>query len=229
MPATVEAALVLIVLVGPGFIASRLLNSLVPYRAPTAFQETTQALVFSAVMVPIWLMAARPLLSSRNAFLAAWRDHETASQLPWWAVGMPVLVLMLVYFVAAPTLAIAWALLVRKRPHIRFAGWLLERLGSKLRYAEGPEVWDEIFGADEVQKWVRVTFKDGTAVEGLLIGAGLSPSGRQLHLSGLAGIANSLTVLNSDGRVVDDLSARQVEAIWIEIGSEVRRVDVFTS
>ena len=56
MPGTVEAALILLVLAGPGFIASRLLNSLVAYRLPTAFQETTQAIVFSAVLVPLWLM-----------------------------------------------------------------------------------------------------------------------------------------------------------------------------
>jgi hypothetical protein len=35
MPGGVEAALVLIVLAGPGFIASRFLNSLAPYRTPT--------------------------------------------------------------------------------------------------------------------------------------------------------------------------------------------------
>src|SRR6266496_2696408 len=92
MPAGVEAALVLIVLAGPGFIASRMLNSLVPYRTPTAFQETTQAIVFSAVLIPIWLMAARPLLAARNAILAVWRDQQRATELPWWAILMPILV-----------------------------------------------------------------------------------------------------------------------------------------
>jgi hypothetical protein len=58
MPGTVEAALVLIVLAGPGFIASRFLNGLVAYRTPTAFRETTQAVVLSAVLVSVWLLGA---------------------------------------------------------------------------------------------------------------------------------------------------------------------------
>src|SRR5687767_11433308 len=112
MPGTLEAALILVILAGPGFIASRLLNSLVAYRTPTAFQETTQAVVLSAVMVPIWLLAARPLMASRNAVLAIWKDQQQASQLPWWAIWMPIFIFVLVYFVAAPILALVWAVFI---------------------------------------------------------------------------------------------------------------------
>ena len=145
MPGTVEAALILLILAGPGFIASRLLNSLVAYRLPTVFQETTQAIVFSAVMVPIWLMFSRPLLASRNAMLAVWQDQQHASKLPWGAIWMPIAVFVLVYFIVAPIVAVIWAVIIRGRPHIRAAQWLLRRVGLAVRYDEGPEVWDEIF------------------------------------------------------------------------------------
>jgi hypothetical protein len=112
MPAGIEAALVLIVLAGPGFIASRFLNSLVPYRPPTAFQETTQAIVFSSVLVPLWLLFIRPLLASRNVIVAVWLDQQNAARLPGWAIAMPVLVFVLVYFVAAPAAAVAGTRLV---------------------------------------------------------------------------------------------------------------------
>jgi hypothetical protein len=111
MPGTLEAALVLIVLAGPGFIASRLLNSLVAYRTPTAFHETTQALVISAVTVPVWLMAARPLLVARNAMLSVWREEQHASQLPWWAIWMPIVIFAVVYFGAAPLIGMGCSLM----------------------------------------------------------------------------------------------------------------------
>ena len=227
MPGTVEAALILLILAGPGFIASRLLNGLVAYRLPTAFQETTQAIVFSAVMVPVWLIFTRPLLASRNAMLAVWRDQQYASELPWYAIWMPIAVFGLVYFVAAPIVAVIWAVIARRGLHIRAAQWLLRRVGLAVRYDEGPEVWDEIFANDDRQRWLRVTFKDGRAVEGILVGAGVSPAARQVQLSGVAGVANSLAVLDETGAVVEDLATRNVEAVWIDVGAEVRRIDVY--
>ena len=191
MPGSVEAALVLIVLAGPGFAASRLLNSLVPYRTPTAFQETTQAVVFSAVMVPVWLLFAKPLLASRNEMLAVWNQQQQAARLPGWAIGMPILIFGFVYFVVAPCVAIVWAIFIRKRPHVRAAQAILGLASITVRAEEGPEVWDDLFTQDDRQRWVRVTFKDGTAVEGVVKSAGVSPASKQVHLTGLAGVANS--------------------------------------
>ena len=229
MPGSVEAALVLLVLAGPGFVASRLVNSLVPYRTPTAFQETTQAVVFSAVMVPVWLLFAKPLLASRNAMLGVWKQDQQAAQLPGWAVWMPILIFGLVYFVVAPSVATVWAIFIRKRPHVRAAQAILGLAGVTIRAEEGPEVWDDLFVQDDQQRWVRVTFKDGTAIEGCLMSAGVSPASRQIHLAGLPGVANSLTVLDATGAVVRDLAAHDVAALWIEVNAEVRRVDVYRS
>lgn len=227
MPTGVEAALVLIVLAGPGFMASRFLNSLVPYRPPTPFQETTQAIVFSAVLVPLWLLFSKPLLASRNVVVAAWQNQQAVSQLPAWAIYMPLLVFVCIYFVAAPLVAVVWAVFIRARPHIRVAQTLLRTLQLPVRYGEGPEVWDELFGRDDTQRWVRVCYKDGHAIEGVLVGVGVSPSARQIHLSGLEGVANSLTVLAADGTVRRDLSADGVASVWIDVGGEIHRIEVY--
>jgi hypothetical protein len=227
MPTGIEAALVLIVLAGPGFIASRFLNSLVPYRPPTVFQETTQAIVFSAVLVPVWLLFSKPLLASRNVIVAAWYDQHAAFQLPGWAIYMPLAVFGLIYFVAAPFLALVWAIFIRAKPHVRLAQSLLGTLGIPVRYDEGPEVWDEIFGRDDTQRWVRVCYKDGHAIEGVLVRAGVSPSARQVHLAALPDVANSLTVLRDDGTVKRDLSHEGVTSVWIDITTEVHRVEVY--
>jgi hypothetical protein len=229
MPGTVEAALVLIVLAGPGFVASRLLNSLVPYRMPTAFQETAQAVILSAVMVPVWLVFAKPLLAARNEVLAVWSQQHQAAQLPGWAIWLPILIFGLVYFIAAPCVATLWAILIRRRPHVRAAQAILRLASVTIRSDEGPEVWDDLFVHGDQQRWVRVTFKDGTAVEGCLMSAGVSPASRQVQLSGLRGVVNSLTLLDVDGAVVRDLNAQDVAALWIDVNADVRRVDVYRS
>jgi hypothetical protein len=82
-------------------------------------------------------------------------------------------------------------------------------------------------GRDDEQRWVRVCFKDGQAVEGVLISAGVSPSAKQIHLSGLPDVANSLTLLTADGTVQRDLSQAGVNSVWIDISSEVQRVEVY--
>jgi hypothetical protein len=229
MPGTVEAALVLIVLAGPGFVASRFLNSLVPYRMPTAFQETAQAVILSAVMVPVWLVFAKPLLAARNEVLAVWSQQHQAAQLPGWAIWLPILIFGLVYFIAAPCVATLWAILVRRRPQVRAAQAILRLAGVTIRSDEGPEVWDDLFVHGDQQRWVRVTFKDGTAVEGCLMSAGVSPASRQVQLSGLRGVVNSLTLLDIDGAVVRDLNAQDVAALWIDVNADVRRVEVYRS
>ena len=227
MPTSVEAALILIVLAGPGFISSRMLNRLVPYLTPSPFQETTQAVILSALMVPVWLLAARPLLASRNEFLKIWQQQQLASHLPWWAICMPIAVFVLVYFVVAPLLAVSWAIVIRRAPHIRLALGLLQWAGVRARYDEGPEVWDEVFGHQDTQRWVRVVFRDGTALEGVVTGAGVSPAARQVYLRGLEGVANSLARLDAQGNVLEDLSAKGAEGVWIDIGGDVRVVEVY--
>lgn len=157
MPSSVEAALVLIVLAGPGFVASRLLNALVPYRTPTAFQETTQAIVCSAVMVPVWLLFAKPLLASRNEILAVSGHNSIGpSSSRDGAIWQPILIFGLVYFIVAPCVATLWAIIIRKRPHVRLAQAVLSRTGVTVRAEEGPEVWDDLFAQDDQQRGVRV-------------------------------------------------------------------------
>ncbi len=100
-------------------------------------------------------------------------------------------------------------------------------MGLTVRYDEGPEVWDGLFADMDIQRWIRITFKDGRALEGVLVAAGVSPSGRQLQLGALPNVANSLVVLDEHGTAMDDLAARDVETVWVDVGAEVRRVDIY--
>lgn len=224
MPTTVESLLIVVVLIAPGFIANQVRSSLVPYRVPSALQETIRAIVLSAVMIPAWLAFTPSLLRSRDQFLLLWRE---SSSLPWWAVAIPLGVMVVVYFLVAPAVGVLDAVLQVTRPHARMAHWLLRKIGVTTRYEAGPEVWDQVFGHRETQPWVRIWFKNGMAIEGVIKHAGTSPATKQLYLTGLKGVPNSLVRLDAEGTVIEDLSAKEGDGIWVEIGSEVFMVEIF--
>jgi hypothetical protein len=66
LPTTLESALVLLILLVPGFIAVRVKNSLLPYRLPSAFQETVEAALLSVFPLPVWLLFGWRLLRARH-------------------------------------------------------------------------------------------------------------------------------------------------------------------
>lgn len=224
MPTTIESALVLIVLIAPGFIASRVKNSLVAYRLPSAFHETVEAVILSAVLVPAWLIFAGYLLRARNQWLMAWRSSTTPSIT---TVLGPLLIVCTICFVIAPLVGVVYAVVQTKRPHATVGSRVLRVLHAIPSSEEGPEVWDQVFGRRDVTPWVRVWFKDRTAIEGVVRYAGVSPASKQLYLSAVAGVPNSLVRLDVNGAVVEDLSEKQGEGIWVDVGAEVQMVEVF--
>ena len=155
---------------------------------------------------------------SSNSLRLTCRGGPSACRLPslFWST-----------LLSAPLLAVSWAIVIRRAPHIRLALGLLQWAGVRARYDEGPEVWDEVFGHQDTQRWVRVVFRDGTALEGVVTGAGVSPAARQVYLRGLEDVANSLARLDAQGNVLEDLSAKGAEGVWIDIGGDVRVVEVY--
>lgn len=222
MPTTAEAALILIVLIAPGFISTLVKNALVAYRTPSAFQETVQAVILSVVMLPLWLVGGY-LFRAREQFVMAWHHPVPV---PLWAVGLSIAAICLIYFIVAPLLGIAYALILIKRPHVAVGNWLLKKFGVTTRHERGPEVWDQVFGQRSEAPWVQVWFKDGSKFEGVIKHAGISPASKQLYLSGMEGVPNSLMRSDAHGTVYD-LSGTQAEGVWIEIGPEVQSLVVF--
>jgi hypothetical protein len=220
VPTTLESAVVLLILLAPGFIAVRVKNSLLPYRPPSAFQETVEAALLSALLVPVWLLFAWRFLKARDHLTAV---STTLAPLDLWLFVPVVGVIALVYLVISPSLGVVYALVEARHPYTAVARALIRgRLGAHVH----PEVWDRAFNRD-VQPWVRIVFKNGTAVQGLARFAGLSPAGRQLLLVPWTGVPESLVRLDAEGNVIEDLTARAGEGIWVEIGPEVLFVEIF--
>jgi len=222
LPATVEAVFVLLVFLVPGFIAVQVKNSLLPYRIPSAFQEAAEAVVASTILLPVWWVFAWRLLHARAHVLEA---IATGGSIDVIGVGAPVAgVIALVYFVLSPAVGIAYALVQTHRPYVRLARMVLPNAVSS---EAQPEVWDRLFSGEEEQPWVIVWFRTHGAIGGAVRLAGVSPSGRQLLLGPTQGEPESLVRFNQSGIIVQDLTEK-TEGVWIEIGPEVLRIDIFS-
>lgn len=219
MPTTLESALVLLILLAPGFIAVRVKNSLLPYRVPSAFQETVEAAILSVFPLPVWLLFGWRFLNARNHLILTSESLQPLD--PW--VFLPVLgVIAFVYVVISPLLGIAYAIVQASPPYATLVGQVIrERLGAHAH----PEVWDRAFNRD-VQPWIRVVFKSGTAIQGIARFAGLSPASKQLFLVPLVGVPESLVRLDAQGVVLEDLTTR-AEGVWVDIGTEILFVEIF--
>ena len=81
MPTTLESALVLLILLAPGFIAVRVKNALLPYRVPSAFQETVEAAILSVFPLPVWLFFGWRFLKARNHLILTSQSLQPLD--PW--------------------------------------------------------------------------------------------------------------------------------------------------
>jgi hypothetical protein len=141
---------VLLILLAPGFIAVRVKNSLLPYRPPSAFQETVEAALLSALLVPVWLLFAWRFLKARDHLIAA---STTLAPLDLWLFVPVVGVIALVYLVISPGLGVLYALVQARQPYTAVARKLIRgRLDAHVH----PEVWHRASNRD-VQPWVRIT------------------------------------------------------------------------
>jgi uncharacterized protein DUF6338 len=219
VPTTLEAALVLLILLAPGFIAVRVKNSLLPYRVPSAFQETVEAAILSVFLLPAWLAFGWRFIKARRDLILT---SQTLQPLDPWVFAPVIGAIAVVYLVLGPLAGLAYAFIQANQPYVAAIGRVARgRLGPHAH----PEVWDRAFNR-EIQPWVRVVFKNGTAIQGIARMAGLSPASRQILLVALPGVPESLVRLDEHGRIADDLTAR-AEGVWVEIGGEVLFVEIF--
>jgi len=122
VPTTLESGLVLLILLAPGFIAVRVKNSLLPYRPPSAFQETVEAAILSAVLLPVWLVFGWRLLKARHHLMIT---STTLEPLEMWTLLPAAGVIALVYLVISPVLGVLYALIQANQPMKKAKGSIL--------------------------------------------------------------------------------------------------------
>lgn len=231
MPTTLEAVLLIAVVMGPGFVAARTSDELIPYRETTAFQESLQSALLGLLIAPAWVPLTGVVARLRT-YLWLTLDHQPAP-LPTVDLLLLVVGAAVVFFGVAPTAGAIAASIHLSRPHIRIGGRLVEKLGSgegaiaDWTREVGADVWDHELGRRESMPWARVLLADGTSVQGLVERASVAPSPRELLLVGDPSIAQSLARLEGDGSTVAEDLTGTATGIWVPIDESVRGVVFF--
>lgn len=140
MPATVEALLIALVFVMPGFIAVRTREWLVPTVAKAdAVQVTLRSVTVSLLFLPLWVFAAPELLELRRNLAAAGATGVSTVSL----VHRGVLTFFAVALILPVCGGIVWGVGYWQDWYPKLVGRLLPRLGIPApSRGVGEDLWD---------------------------------------------------------------------------------------
>lgn len=180
MPTTVEALLIAMVFVMPGFLFVRTREWFVPPVAKSdAFSLTLTSITVSLAFVPLWLVAAPDLLDLRHRLtVAAAMSPPTAVSLSHRGVLFFALALLLPVasgFVAAIAYWQDW--------YPRLGSLLLPWVGIPgPNPGVGADVWEKLWLNSKRQRWLTIRTKDGPIYVGRGVEFGYSSQGRDIVL-----------------------------------------------
>ncbi|MGH7323982.1 MAG: DUF6338 family protein [Candidatus Rokuibacteriota bacterium] len=217
MPATLEALLILLVFIMPGFITVRTKQMLVPgVRKPDAVQTTLSSITVSLLYLPLWLVASRDLLllQSRLTKVAEAPSVASVSLSDRAVFSFFALALLLPI-----SMGILWAIGSWNDWYPRMAERIAPRVGLRApTRGVGDDLWDKLWLNRLRQPWLTVYLKDGRVYVGRGVEFSLSAYGRDLVLG-------SDTKMFEGGEEKKDLATTAGECIWVP-GSEVSSIDV---
>ena len=181
MPATVEALLIAVVFVMPGFILVRTREWFVPPVAKSdAMSLTLTSITVSLAFVPLWLAAAPDLLDVRHRLTMA-AAAASAPSVPLGHRGVVAFfALSLLLPVSAGLLA---AIAYWQDWYPKLGGRLLPRLGIPApSRGVGEDIWDRMWLNSRRQVWLTVYTKDGPIYVGRGVEFGYTNQGRDVRL-----------------------------------------------
>lgn len=181
MPSTVEALLIAVVFVTPGFIFVRTREWFLPPVAKSdAVSLTFASITVSLVFVPLWFVAAPDLLDVRYRITAA-VAASGAPSVPLTHRGVVAFfALSLLLPVSTGVLA---AVAYWQDWYPRLAGRLLPKLGIPApSRGVGEDLWDRLRLNQKRQVWLTVYTKDGPIYVGRGVEFGYTGQGRDLRL-----------------------------------------------
>jgi len=181
MPSTVEALVIAVVFVMPGFILVRTREWLVPPVAKSdALSLTLTSITVSLAFVPLWLVAAPDLLDLRYRLMtAAAAPGAPSVRLTHRGVvaffGLSFLLPVSAGFVAAIAYWQDW--------YPKLAVRLLPRVGIPApSRGVGEDIWDRLWLNFRRQVWLTVYTKDGPVYVGRGVEFGYTSQGRDVRL-----------------------------------------------
>jgi hypothetical protein len=216
MPATIDALVIVLVFIMPGFIVVRTKESLVPsVGKPEALQITLRSITASLLFLPLWLVAMPDLLLLRSRLIQLSQASAAVSPLS----GRPILTLFTVTLILPGAAGILWAIASWNDWYPRVAEPIYLKLGLRSpSRGVGEDLWDKLWLNRGQQPWLTVYLKDGRVYIGRGIEFSQSSYGRDLLLG-------SDTKMFKDAEEKKDLATSAGEAVWIP-ASEVSSIDI---
>jgi len=213
MPGTLEALIIALVFVMPGFITARTREMLVPtVGKPEALQITLRSITVSLLYLPLWLLASPHLFALRTRI----------TQGPALATGLPMrpTVMFLALSLILPVcVGFVWAIASWNGWYPRFVSRIYPRLGLRAPlHGVGEDLWDKLWFNRSKQPWLTVYMKDGRIYIGRGVEFSQSSYGQDLLLG-------PDTKIYKDGEEKKDLATSAGEGVWIP-GREVTSIDI---
>jgi Family of unknown function (DUF6338) len=218
MPATVEALLILLVFVMPGFVTVRTKETLVPTIGKAQpLDVTLRSITVSLLYLPLWLVFAPDLLSLRAGLSAAVQQPITRPDL---VLDRGVVVFVALSVMIPGVIGTLWAVAYCNDWYLKATRHIYARLGIPSPHAGiGEDVWDRLWLNREGQPWLTVFMKDGRIYTGRGVEFSLSAYGKDLVLG------PDVKMFDKDGRLSRDLVESRSEGVWIP-AAEIASVDI---
>jgi len=214
MPSTVEALLIAVIFVMPGFILVRTREWFVPPVAKSdAFSLTLTSITVSLAFVPLWLAASPDLLDVRYRLTtaAAAPGAPSVSLTHRGVVAFFALALMLpvsVGFLAAIAYWQDW--------YPKLAARFLPRVGIPApSRGVGEDIWDRLWLNSRRQLWLTVYTKDGPIYVGRGVEFGYTNQGRDIRLG------DDTRVYDENWDLIQNTHDRGGVGVWIPAGQIV--------
>ncbi len=181
MPSTVEALLIAVVFVMPGFVLVRTREWFVPPVAKLdAFSLTLMSITVSLMFVPLWLIAAPDLLDLRYRLMGV-AGAPGAPSMPLTHRG--VVTFFALSFLLPVSPGFVAAIAYWKDWYPKLAGRLLPRVGIPApSRGVGTDIWDRLWLNMRRQLWLTVYTKDGPIYVGRGVEFGYTSQGRDVRL-----------------------------------------------
>jgi hypothetical protein len=207
MPPTVEALLIAVVFVMPGFLFVRTREWFVPPVAKSdIFSLTLTSITVSLAFVPLWLVAAPDLLDLRHHLMVAFSSPTATVPLSHHGViaffALSLLLPVGTGFVAAIAYWQDW--------YPRLAGRFLPRVGIPVpNRGVGEDTWDRLWLNSRRQRWLTIRTKDGPIYVGRGIEFGYTSQGRDVLLG------DDTRVYDKEWNLLQNAGDRGGAGVWI--------------
>lgn len=214
MPSTVEALLIAVVFVMPGFVLVRTREWFVPPVAKLdTFSLTLTSITVSLALLPLWFVAAPDLLDLRHRLIGM-AGAAGAPSLPLTHRG--VVVFFALSFLLPVSAGFVAAIAYWQDWYPRVAGRLLPRVGIPApSRGVGADIWDRLWLNMRRQMWLTVYTKDGPVYVGRGVEFGYTSQGRDIRLG------DDTRVYDKTWNLIQNTRDRGGEGVWIPSGQVV--------